>query len=146
MNKDSVRIYTDGACQGNPGPGGWAALLILGDRERMISGYEQDTTNNRMEMQAAISALQALKGTQSADLWTDSQYLRLGITTWVHQWKKNNWKNSQKKPVKNKDLWQTLVDEAAKHHVRWHWVKGHSGDVYNERVDEAARMAIEKML
>lgn len=138
-----VKIYTDGACSMNPGPGGWAALLIYQDKERMISGFEAETTNNRMELQAAIEALRALKGSQEVNLWTDSTYVKQGITTWIFNWKKNNWKNAQKKPIKNQDLWVLLDEMQSKHRVKWHWVKGHSGHPENDRVDEAARSQVE---
>ena len=141
-----VTIYTDGSCQGNPGPGGWAALLMCDGKEKMLTGCQDNTTNNRMELQAAISALLALKGSQEVDLWTDSQYVRLGITQWIKGWEKNGWKNSQKKEVKNKDLWQDLIYQTNRHTVNWHWVKGHSGHEYNERVDEAAKEAIKDLL
>lgn len=140
-----VVIYTDGACRGNPGPGGWAALLMYGEKEKMIQGGEADTTNNRMELMAAVAALRQLKRSEVVVLWTDSQYVRRGVTEWSHGWIKNGWKNSQKKPVKNKDLWQALLEEAKKHQVEWHWVKGHSGDPLNERVDQAAREAIDQL-
>lgn len=141
-----VRIYTDGACRGNPGPGGWAALLLYGDKEKMIQGAEADTTNNRMELMAAVSALESLKyDNVSVELWTDSQYVRKGVTEWSKNWIKNDWKNAQKKPVKNQDLWKMLLAVANKHHVKWHWVKGHSGDPLNDRVDEAAREAADQL-
>jgi ribonuclease HI len=127
----------------NPGPGGWAALLIYQDKEKMISGFEAETTNNRMELQAAIEALSALKGLQEVDLWTDSTYVKQGITTWIFNWKKNNWKNAQKKPIKNQDLWVLLDEMQSKHRVKWYWVKGHSGHPENDRVDEAARHQVE---
>jgi ribonuclease HI len=137
-----VSIYTDGACSGNPGPGGWGAVLTFGDREKELKGGEELTTNNRMELMAAISALEALKFPCIVDLHTDSQYLRNGIMTWIKSWKKNGWRTSDKKPVKNIDLWQRL-DEALKHHqVHWHWVKGHAGHTMNERADQLARDAI----
>ncbi len=138
-----IKIYTDGACSMNPGPGGWAALLIYQDKEKMISGFEAETTNNRMELQAAIEALSALKGLQEVDLWTDSTYVKQGITTWIFNWKKNNWKNAQKKPIKNQDLWVLLDEMQSKHRVKWYWVKGHSGHPENDRVDEAARHQVE---
>lgn len=139
----SVTIYTDGACSMNPGPGGWAALLMYGGREKMISGFVAETTNNRMELMAAIEALKALRGKQSVDLWTDSTYVRQGITEWIKGWKARGWKSAQKKPIKNQDLWIELDQQAQKHVVRWHWVKGHSNHPLNDRVDEAARQAIE---
>lgn len=140
-----VKIYTDGSCLGNPGYGGWACLMMYGDKEKMLSGAEKDTTNNRMELSAAVKALEALKRQSKVEIWTDSQYVRRGVTEWSHSWVRNNWRNSQKKPVKNKDLWQVLIELSKKHDIDWHWVKGHSGDEYNERVDEAARLAAEKL-
>lgn len=141
-----VEIFTDGACRGNPGPGGWAALLRVGDTEKLISGAEQDTTNNRMELMAAIEGLKALRRASRVTLTTDSQYVRQGITQWIHGWKRNGWKTAAKKAVKNQDLWQQLDDVLAAHEVQWHWVKGHSGHVENERVDQAANDAIDAML
>lgn len=137
-----VVIYTDGACSGNPGPGGWGAILTYGDKCKEISGGEAETTNNRMELMAAISALEALKRTSRVELHTDSSYLRDGITKWIHGWKRNGWKTADKKPVKNAELWQRL-DEATRHHdIAWHWVKGHAGHPENERADELAREAM----
>ncbi len=133
-----VEIFTDGACRGNPGPGGWAALLRMGDKERELSGGEPLTTNNRMELLAAIRALQALKRPCSVDLHTDSVYVRDGITKWVHGWQRNGWRTSDKKPVKNEELWRELLEAVGPHQVRWHWVKGHSGHVENDRVDALA--------
>jgi ribonuclease HI len=144
--RPGVVIYTDGACSGNPGPGGWGAILICGDRRKEISGGEGVTTNNRMELLAAISALEALKGPARVDLHTDSEYLRKGITTWIHGWKRNGWRTSDKKPVKNAELWQRLERAQAKHDVSWHWVRGHFGHTENERVDELARRAMEPFL
>ena len=140
-----VEIFTDGACRGNPGPGGWAALLRSQGVEKMFSGAEQETTNNQMELMAAIQGLEALKRASSVLLTTDSQYVRQGITQWIHGWKRNGWKTSQKQPVKNKVLWQRLDVAVAKHQVEWHWVKGHSGHEENERVDMAANDAIDVM-
>lgn len=140
-----VEIFTDGACRGNPGPGGWAALLRSQGVEKMFSGAEQETTNNQMELMAAIQGLEALKRASSVVLTTDSQYVRQGITQWIHGWKRNGWKTSQKQPVKNKVLWQRLDVAVAKHQVEWHWVKGHSGHEENERVDIAANDAIDVM-
>ena len=140
-----VEIFTDGACRGNPGPGGWAALLRSEGVEKMFSGAEQETTNNQMELMAAIQGLEALKRASSVVLTTDSQYVRQGITQWIHGWKRNGWKTSQKQPVKNKVLWQRLDVAVAKHQVEWHWVKGHSGHEENERVDMAANDAIDVM-
>jgi ribonuclease HI len=139
-----VTIFTDGACAGNPGPGGWAAILIAGEHRREISGYEPATTNNRMEMTAAIRALGSLKVACKVDLHTDSQYLRTGMEEWLAKWKRSNWKTSAKKPVKNVDLWQELDALAEKHAVRWHWVRGHDGHVENERCDELANEAIRR--
>lgn len=137
-----VRIFTDGACEGNPGPGGWAAILEAGGREREISGYEPATTNNRMEMRAALEALQALRETSDVDLFTDSQYLRNGMLDWLPKWKRNGWRTAGKQPVKNADLWQALDAETTRHHVRWHWVRGHNGHPENERCDALANAAI----
>jgi ribonuclease HI len=136
---DSVQIWTDGACSGNPGPGGWGAVMRYGLRERELSGGEVPTTNNRMELTAAIRALEALTRPTSVDLYTDSQYLRGGITGWLAAWKKNGWRTADKKPVKNQDLWEALDKLAAVHDVRWHWVRGHNGHDENERADELAR-------
>ena len=141
-----VEIYTDGACRGNPGPGGWAALLIFNDAEKLISGAEEETTNNRMELMAAIHGLEALSRECSVKLTTDSKYVMQGITSWLSTWKGNNWKTSQKKPVKNVDLWQRLDSSVHKHRVEWFWVKGHSGHLENERVDTAANLAIDELL
>lgn len=140
---DIIDIYTDGACSGNPGPGGWGALLILGDVKKEISGGEADTTNNRMEVTAAIRALQAMKRPVRARLHTDSVYLRDGITKWIHKWKFNGWKTSARKPVKNVDLWRELEAALEPHEVEWHWVKGHAGHPENERADELARRGLE---
>jgi len=133
-----VEIFTDGACRGNPGPGGWAALLRNGKTERELTGGEQDTTNNRMELTAAIRALEALSRPCRVALHTDSTYVRDGITRWVHRWRTNGWRTSDRKPVKNAELWQALVEAAAPHRVEWHWVKAHDGHAENERVDELA--------
>ena len=134
----SVEIFTDGACRGNPGPGGWAALIRSGTREKEIGGGEALTTNNRMELTAAIEALNALKRPCRVELHTDSNYVRDGIMKWIHAWQRNGWRTADKKPVKNADLWQQLLDAAARHQVRWHWVKGHSGHPENDRVDALA--------
>ena len=141
-----VEIYTDGACRGNPGPGGWAALLKFKCVEKIISGAEEETTNNRMELMAAIHGLEALSRECSVKLTTDSKYVMQGITSWLNTWKGNNWKTSQKKPVKNVDLWQRLDSSVHKHRVEWFWVKGHSGHLENERVDMAANLAIDELL
>lgn len=138
----TVEIFTDGACSGNPGPGGWGALLRYNHQEKTLSGGENPTTNNRMEMIAAIQALTSLKYPCEVHLYTDSKYVMDGITTWIHGWKKRGWKTAQKEPVKNADLWQQLEPLTHFHHVTWHWVKGHSGHIENERVDELARNAI----
>ena len=135
----AVTIYTDGACSGNPGPGGWGAILTSGAHRKELSGGERDTTNNRMELMAAISALEALKGRCKVDLYTDSNYVKDGIGKWIHGWKKNGWKTADKKPVKNAELWQRLESARTKHDVTWHWVKGHAGTPDNERADELAR-------
>ena len=134
-----VTVFTDGACSGNPGPGGCGVLLRFGDVEKELKGGERDTTNNRMELMAAISALEALKRPAVVDLTTDSQYVRQGITSWIHGWKRNGWRTADKKPVKNVDLWQRLDAALKQHEVRFHWVKGHAGHVENERVDQLAR-------
>lgn len=138
----TVEIFTDGACSGNPGPGGWAALLRYGESERELSGGEAQTTNNRMELMAAIRALETLSRPVKARLHTDSQYVRDGITAWLPRWKARGWKTADKKPVKNVDLWQRLAAAAAIHDVDWIWVRGHSGHPENERVDRLAREAI----
>jgi ribonuclease HI len=137
-----VEIYTDGACSGNPGPGGWGAILRYGTTEKELSGGETPTTNNRMEMMAAIVALESLKRPSEVALYTDSQYVKKGVTEWMHGWKKNGWRTSDKKPVKNSDLWQRLDHAAKPHTISWHWVKGHSGHPENERCDALARGAI----
>ena len=141
-----VEIYTDGACRGNPGPGGWAALLRFNKAEKIISGAEEETTNNRMELMAAIHGLEALSRECAVKLTTDSKYVMQGITSWLSTWRGNNWRTSQKKPVKNVDLWQRLDSSAQKHQVEWSWVKGHSGHLENERVDMAANLAIDELL
>jgi len=138
----NVDIWTDGACSGNPGPGGWGAVLRYGETEKELSGAEAATTNNRMELMAAIQALEALKGDVKVTLHTDSKYVMDGVTKWIHGWKKNGWKTADKKPVKNEDLWKRLDEANARHAVTWKWVKGHSDDVMNNRADELARGAI----
>ena len=140
-----VEIFTDGACRGNPGPGGWGALLRCGDAERELHGGEPDTTNNRMELQAAIEALKALSQRCSVDLTTDSVYVKDGITRWLEGWKEKGWKTAARKPVKNVDLWQALDEENQRHDVRWHWVKGHSGHAENERADLLANLGIDAL-
>jgi ribonuclease HI len=137
-----VEIFTDGACSGNPGPGGWAAILRSGTKEKELSGGEKFTTNNRMELMAAIRALEALKGPSAAILYTDSRYVMDGLTKYLPRWKVNGWKTADKKPVKNADLWRELDTAAARHDVDWRWVQGHSGHVENERADALARAAI----
>ena len=141
-----VTIYTDGACRGNPGPGGWGALLLSGEHERELRGGEKETTNNRMELTAAIRALAALKRPCDIQLYTDSQYVRKGITEWLAQWKRRDWRTADRKPVKNVDLWQELEREIERHTVEWHWVKGHAGVPGNERADRLANLAIDEML
>lgn len=141
-----VMIYTDGACRGNPGPGGWGALLRYGSHEKILSGSEEHTTNNRMELLAAIKALESLKEQCRIELYTDSQYVQKGISEWLVGWKKRHWIKPDKKPVKNADLWKQLDKETARHEVSWHWVKGHSGHPENELVDSVANLAIDKML
>jgi len=137
-----VIIHTDGACSGNPGPGGWGAILETGKHRKELKGGEPHTTNNRMELMAAIAALEALKRPCLVDLHTDSQYLRNGIMTWIKQWKRNGWRTADRKPVKNEDLWKRLDTALARHQVRWHWVQGHAGHAMNERADELAREGI----
>ncbi len=141
-----VEIFTDGACRGNPGPGGWGVVLRAGNVEKTLSGSEEHTTNNRMELKAAIEALAALKRKCEVDLTTDSKYVRDGITLWLPKWKKNGWKNSTRKPVKNSDLWELLEKESEKHIINWHWIKGHAGHRENEWADQLANQAIDKML
>jgi ribonuclease HI len=142
---DIIDIWTDGACSGNPGPGGWGAVLRAGGHEKEISGAEAATTNNRMELMAAIEALNALKKPSVVRLHTDSKYVMDGLTKWIHGWKKNGWKTTDKKPVKNEDLWRKLDAANALHQVTWKWVKGHSDDEMNNRADELARSAIKKL-
>jgi ribonuclease HI len=134
-----VEIWTDGACSGNPGPGGWGAILIFGEHRKELCGGEAATTNNRMELMAAISALEALNRDCAADVYTDSNYLRGGIMGWLANWKRNGWRTADKKPVKNVELWQRLDEAAKRHDIEWHWVKGHAGTELNERADELAR-------
>ncbi len=140
-----IEVFTDGACRGNPGPGGWGALLRFNGRERHLHGGEAETTNNRMELRAAIEALSALKEPCEVVLTTDSQYVRKGINEWMAGWKRNGWKTSAKKPVKNRDLWQALDELAQRHTIEWHWVKGHSGHRENEIADELANLGIDEM-
>jgi ribonuclease HI len=138
-----VEIWTDGACRGNPGPGGWGALLRYGDRERELWGGEDPSTNNRMELTAAIRALDALRAPCQVELHTDSEYVRRGITEWLPRWKQNGWRTADRKPVKNAELWQLLEQAAARHAVNWHWVRGHSGHPENERADALANRGID---
>jgi ribonuclease HI len=137
-----IEIWTDGACSGNPGPGGWGVILVAGERRKELFGGEPDTTNNRMELMAAISALEALKKPCEVKLHIDSQYVRQGITAWIHGWKRNGWKTADKKPVKNAELWQRLEEATKQHRIDWIWVKGHAGDAMNERADELAREGV----
>ncbi len=139
-----VEVFTDGACTGNPGPGGWGAILRYKTTEKEISGYSPDTTNNRMELTAVVEALSALKEKCRVTVYTDSRYLRDGITSWIQRWKRNGWKTSDKTPVKNQDLWEALDRICQKHQLEWRWVKGHAGHPENERADELARGAIQK--
>ena len=140
-----ITIYTDGACSGNPGPGGWGALIINASDETELCGGEENTTNNRMELQAAIEALRATKDAEEVILYTDSQYVKNGINSWIKGWKKNGWKTAARKPVKNQDLWQFLDEETEGRSIEWRWVKGHDGDPGNERADALARAGIDKI-
>ncbi len=139
MTREHVVIHTDGACSGNPGPGGWGAILVSGRHRKELKGGEAMTTNNRMELMAAISALEALKRPCVVDLYTDSEYLKKGITDWIQAWKRNGWRTASKEPVKNAELWKRLDAALAPHQVRWRWVKGHAGNAMNERADQLAR-------
>ena len=146
MTEDGlVEIYADGACKGNPGPGGWGAVLRFGDKEKELFGGEHNTTNNRMELLAVISALTALKRPCKVLIWTDSQYVQKGISEWIHGWKARNWMTSSKAPVKNADLWKQLDDIAGKHSVEWRWVKGHAGHPGNEHADQLANRGVESL-
>jgi len=145
MIEENIDIYTDGACSGNPGPGGWGALLRAGANEKELFGGEADTTNNRMELMAVIEALKALKRPVKARVHTDSQYVQKGISEWISGWKKRGWKTADKKPVKNVDLWQALDTEASRHELEWLWVRGHNGHPENERADALARRGVEKV-
>ena len=145
QDRKTIEIFTDGACSGNPGPGGWGAVLRFKGREKELSGGHPETTNNQMELQAAIEALKALKEPCSIELYTDSQYLRQGITLWIHNWKRNGWKTSDKKPVKNQALWEELDGLVKMHAINWHWLKGHAGHPENERCDELARNEIDRL-
>ncbi len=144
--KPPVVIYTDGACAGNPGPGGWGAILIWNDHRKEISGGEPGTTNNRMELMAAISALEALKDRSEVELHTDSEYVQKGISTWIHGWKRKNWRTAAGPPVKNVELWKRLDEAQARHSVKWRWVRGHAGQAENERADELAREGMQPFL
>ena len=141
----AINIYTDGACKGNPGPGGWGAVLEYDGKERELCGGESDTTNNRMELLAVIEALNALKRPSRVMLHTDSQYVQKGISTWIHDWKRRGWKTADKKPVKNEDLWRRLDEARTRHDVQWRWVKGHAGHELNERADELARRGLKEL-
>ena len=144
QKENQVEIFSDGACSGNPGPGGWGTVLRFGEMEKELSGFEADTTNNRMELTAAIAGLEALKRPCRVRLTTDSEYLKKGITEWIDGWVRRGWKNAQKKPVANRDLWERLLALREKHQIEWHWVRGHTGHPENERCDELARTAIER--
>ncbi|TXR53577.1 ribonuclease HI [Reinekea thalattae] len=144
MSEKAVTIYTDGGCRGNPGLGGWGTVLIWAGREKKLYGAEADTTNNRMELTAAIEGLKALKKPVSVELYTDSKYVQQGITKWIEGWKKNGWKTAARKPVKNQDLWQQLDQMMSQHKVTWRWVKGHAGDKYNEVADQLANQAMDE--
>ena len=143
MSDERTEIYTDGACLGNPGPGGWGVLMRWRGVEKELSGFEAETTNNRMELMAAIQGIEALKPGSPVDLYTDSKYVMQGITEWIDGWKRNGWRTAAKKPVKNKDLWQALDEALDGHDIGWHWVKGHAGHPENERADELASAAAE---
>ena len=142
---ERVELYTDGACRGNPGPGGWGTVLRFDGNEKELFGGEKNTTNNRMELMAVIRGLQALKRRCAVDVTTDSQYVKNGITQWIHNWKRNGWRTAARKPVKNDDLWRMLDEVVAQHDVSWHWVKGHSGHPENERADELANRGIDEL-
>ncbi len=144
MPSMKVEIYTDGACSGNPGPGGWGAILRYGEHEKELNGGEDHTTNNRMEMMAVIESLATLKKPSDIDLYTDSVYVKDGVTKWLEGWKAKNWRTASKKPVKNQDLWERIDSEIARHLIEWHWIKGHAGHPENERADELARAGIPK--
>lgn len=146
MTNPEVTIYTDGACSGNPGPGGWGVLLVFGEHQKELSGGERSTTNNQMELTAAISGLEALTQSCTVTLYTDSQYVKNGITDWINGWRKNGWKTSKGQPVKNQDLWQRLDSAIQKHEVKWAWVRGHAGHTENERVDKLAVAARDSMM
>lgn len=146
MSKAIVKIYTDGACKGNPGPGGWGALLTYKSVEKELWGGEYETTNNRMELMAAIQSLSALKKSCEVHLYTDSQYVKKGITEWLDGWKAKGWRTANKKPVKNMDLWKLLDEQVVKHQISWHWVKGHAGDIGNERADQLANRGVSEVV
>lgn len=146
MDAKEVEVHTDGACRGNPGPGGWGAVLRYGSVEREICGGEAHTTNNRMELMAAIRALSTLREPCVVQLFTDSEYVRRGITEWMHNWRRNGWRTADRKPVKNADLWRELEAESSRHRVQWHWVKGHAGHPGNERADSLANRGLEESL
>lgn len=139
-----VALFTDGACSGNPGPGGWAYLLKFNHHEKLVSGHAEHTTNNQMELLAVIEGLRALKKSCAVDIYTDSQYVQKGISEWLPKWQKNGWRTSNKKPVKNQEYWQMLSEAASSHKINWHWVRGHAGHPENERVDQAACAAIKR--
>lgn len=143
MNKKEVTIYTDGACSGNPGAGGWAAVILFQDQRKDICGRAENTTNNKMELMAVINGLKALKTSCNINLYTDSLYIKNGITVWIKKWQINGWRTSDKKPVKNMELWQELDEISSQHQINWHWVKAHNGDKYNEAADTLARKAID---
>jgi ribonuclease HI len=142
---ERVELYTDGACRGNPGPGGWGTVLRFDGNEKELFGGEKNTTNNRMELMAVIRGLEALKRRCAVDVTTDSQYVKNGITQWIHNWKRNGWRTAARKPVKNDDLWRQLDEAVARHDVSWHWVKGHSGHPENERADALANQGIDEL-
>lgn len=146
MLKKQVTLYTDGACRKNPGPGGWGVVLFYNHHRKTLSGFEPETTNNRMELMAAIQGLTSLKSSCHVDLYTDSQYVKTGIQEWIAKWKSNGWRTAANKPIKNQDLWMQLEAVAAQHDVKWHWVKGHSGHPHNDEADQLARDAIDNFL